>query len=150
MVVAAELGLTNTKDDCEKELKYGMREKYFPAGFRRYVHVNRHAIERNLQHGSNYPTVIVVDENQKIHEFHAANFSGLLMHGDKPGIEAKTFIITHQEIIGYVDPDSPSTFAFVVREKRRWERTVFGRILKFTAKTPIVACLIPERFRKFA
>jgi hypothetical protein len=109
-----------------------MIEKIFPVGPKRYIHVNRHAIAWNLKHKTNYPTIIVIDENKKAHELHSCLFTGFLGPGSVPGIEAKTFVVTDHEIIGYMDMSAPPTFALTMR-KRNWKRKAKDSFRKFTS-----------------
>lgn len=115
----------NSKDLSEFHKDLNLKKRIFSSGVKRYVHVNRYAIEHNCQNGTNYPIIIVIDENFRKHEFHAVHFSGILSYAEINGIEAKVFMVTFEEIIGYSDPSAPSTFAFAMRHKKKnnmWQK----------------------------
>jgi hypothetical protein len=92
----------------------------FPKGKKRFVHVNRQALEHNQRKGTNYPTLIVIEDGKKF-EFHAVQSSGLLCNFECSPLEAKVFMVTFDKITGYLDKTAPPSFAFVVKE-RKWQR----------------------------
>jgi hypothetical protein len=144
--------LENRAESIVGEMKPGMKVTRFPAGLRRQVHVSRPAIIANLRDKKNFPTVIVHDDG-KMHEFHAALVSGLLKFEADGTLEAKVFISTEDEIVCYTDPGAEQTLlglppaapetpkvTFWMRVKNAWNAfwTAAGVVADYT---PILACM---------
>ena len=143
------------------ELKPGMTRVFFPAETKRFVHVSRGAIIKNTKHGSNHPTILVVDENGNKHAFHAVVLRGpsaLKFSHHERGVDANAFLVTKAGIEAYTDPtgDPPikevplsgelpneerdrfSLGRFMVRFARR---TKLG-LWRFFYNVPVAGCLI--------
>lgn len=112
------------------ELEKGMVIKIFQSGFRRYIHVNREAIQWNAKYKTQFPTIIIVDEHMKKHEFHNAIFSGIMQNGFVDGIEAKTFVKTYDQILAFKNPNLPYTFALRIK-KRSFVKSILKKAKKF-------------------
>lgn len=113
-----------------------LAKKRFVAGKKRYIYVNKEAIEHNAREGTNFPTILVSDERGKKFEFHAVKFTGLLSCGLAPGIQAKVFAITYDEIEAFIDNSAPPSFAFAIKDKKikRYLKKTSRNIKNFMTK----------------
>jgi len=121
---------------------------------KRFVHVSRPAIIRNVKDGKNHPTVVIIDEEGKKYNYHAVVLRGpsALKYDSSPeSIEANVFIVTRAGIEGYTDPDGdPPVMEVDVMEPQPvkaprvsiWKKLRLGeRWHNFWKATPIVGCM---------
>jgi hypothetical protein len=78
------------------------QQQVFSAGKKRFVHVLRSAIIANVRENKSYPTVVVVEDDKK-QLFHVVKVSGVLKYDYQGDVEAKVYIETEEEIIGFTD-----------------------------------------------
>lgn len=120
-----------------------MKKVDFPAGKQRQVCVSKAAIEENVKTGKTYPTVLVVEDG-KTYEFHAADVKGLLsFDATRTDIPAKVFIETDEEFSAYVDQDADQTFLNLPKKSNWWQRL---KLRLYNAKeafleAPIINCI---------
>lgn len=89
------------------EIEPGMTKHFFPAEVKRFVAVNRWAIQLNSQEGANHPTCVVVDENGEAKQFHAVILRGpsaLRYSEDQDNDLPFVHLVTTAAIEGYLDP----------------------------------------------
>jgi len=148
----------------------GWERVHFPEGTQKYIHVNRHAIMRNMKEDANYPTIIVLEEGVEHQYHHAVMFGAVSLEFDRypqsEGVRANVYMETHGKILCFKDPLGPS---FLTLDPRKPDDSVsdpryrrLGKFVKNVIKfpfvlfrntfmtivvnTPVLECLVdPER-----
>jgi len=139
----------------------GMKYKYLKGGKptdTRQIHVNPHAIRTNAIHGTDYPTIIVV-ENGVESQYHAVKCHGssqMTYHSD-PDVKANVYMETLEDISVYRNPNSPQfhprhpmNSGSLTKSTKIFLEAVFVSPVKrvlagfgFVArKTPLLSCVI--------
>ena len=125
--------------------------KYVFSSCMRKICVNRSAIEYNLKHGTNYPTILVLQDNfgQTIQEFHVVKVTNGVLSFD-PNAEIKVCIESNSSLTAYRDntcptflnatnlKEDPQKFSFLVLAKTKFLRTL--------GYVPVVSCFIPKKY----
>lgn len=124
----------------------------FPAGQKRFVCVNRKAILHNLEHKTNFPTMIVVSGGLWW-EFHEVEQQGRVSFDtSRDDLPAKVFIETIHKISGYrnVDTKDQSFLHLPIQPPRMKLGERILRFLGYAAPIPVVSCfmshVVPEKY----
>lgn len=113
----------------------------FRPGQVRYVCVNRKAIMHNLKHGTNYPTAIVVD-NDDLFEFHTVRTTGdLSFDRSRTDLPATVFIKTRDEIVGYKQHHSEQSF-LNLQFRNGFFTNLVRSFYSFMGYVPVANCLV--------
>jgi hypothetical protein len=85
----------------------GFDQVLFPAGTKRYVHVNPRAIADNLRVGRNYfPTINVRDPDGYRYEFHYVTLGvGAVVFDQDMSHVSMVHVVTVDKIVGFLDPN---------------------------------------------
>ncbi len=128
----------------------------FYSGSPRKICVNRTAIMHNLKHNTDYPTLMVINYEGTMHEFHAIKCeNATVTFIFDANSDIKVCGVTNDKIVGYTSKDAAyksflnTNFSeHVSLRKRIWNQVSWfaDKTLRGLGYVPIVACMIPERF----
>jgi hypothetical protein len=127
------------------EIPSGMTRTHFAAGPKRFVYIDKAALQENVLQGASYQTCIIEEESGEQHHFHNVIIQGpaLLEFSRNPMVKAHQYLVTEAAMDGLTNlADWQGVF------KPEPQISVFASIWQWTKRAlgyvPLVGCIIHE------